>query len=107
MNRLYRCIPDFEKRFAAIIDGDMVHHSKPNPEGYLMAASLAGCNPRNCVVLEDSLTGIRAGHNADALVVGIAGTFPIESIAAETPDVIVNSLTELNLDSLIESVNNR
>ncbi|MBD0864207.1 MAG: HAD family phosphatase [Rhodobacteraceae bacterium] len=38
-----------------------VLRGKPEPEPYLRAAYLAGVNPENCLVLEDSLPGARAG----------------------------------------------
>lgn len=41
-----------------------VQRGKPSPEGYLLAASGLGMAPADCVVIEDSATGIRAGRDA-------------------------------------------
>ena len=44
--------------------GEMVEHSKPNPEIYLMACKSIGMKPEECVAIEDSLNGIRSAHAA-------------------------------------------
>ena len=58
-------------RAAGVIDffetrttGEMVEHSKPNPEIYLMACKSIGMNPEDCVAIEDSLNGIRSAYAA-------------------------------------------
>ena len=44
--------------FTAIITGDLVTHGKPHPEPYRMGAARLGLSPRECVAIEDSLTGL-------------------------------------------------
>lgn len=46
--------------FDDFVCGDMVKRCKPDPEIFYRAAQLAGCKPESCMVLEDSLNGIRA-----------------------------------------------
>ncbi|MDD3337525.1 MAG: HAD family phosphatase [Lachnospiraceae bacterium] len=58
----------------AIVSGDMVRNSKPDPEGYLMAADFLGAQPEECVVFEDSPIGIRAAKNAGMRVIGYKGS---------------------------------
>lgn len=50
----------FEKR----ITGEMVTHSKPNPEIYLMACNAIGLKPEECYAVEDSLNGVRSAAAA-------------------------------------------
>jgi len=45
--------------------------SKPHPEGFLRGAELLGVAPADCVVVEDSLNGIRAGQAAGMRVIGV------------------------------------
>ena len=45
--------------------------SKPNPEIFLYAANKLNINRKNCIVIEDSLAGVKAGNNAGMLVVNI------------------------------------
>ena len=40
--------------FDAVVTADDVHHSKPDPEVFLLAASRLGMPPEHCVVVEDS-----------------------------------------------------
>ena len=44
--------------------GEMVEHSKPNPEIYLMACKSIGMNPEDNAAVEDSLNGIRSAYAA-------------------------------------------
>lgn len=78
LSRLWMQLEDLEGYFQAIIDGDMVSRSKPDPQGYLLGAQAAGCVPEKCVVFEDSLQGVKAGNAAGAYVIGVAGTLPEE-----------------------------
>ena len=52
------------ERFDAIVGGDEVAHSKPEPDIFLAAAAAVGCPPAACVVLEDSESGLRAAARA-------------------------------------------
>lgn len=46
--------------FDAIVTGDMVFKSKPDPEIYLTACSKLGVPPEECAGIEDSLNGVRS-----------------------------------------------
>lgn len=67
--------------FTVIIDGNMVTRSKPDPQGYLMAAERLGVEAGDCVVFEDSINGLKAARASGALVVGLATTLPMAEIA--------------------------
>ena len=56
--------------FQALITGDLGLPSKPAPDMFLTAARCLGAGPENCLVLEDSVNGIKAGRNA-GMVVGM------------------------------------
>ena len=47
------------------IFGDMVKYSKPNPEIYLLAAKEMGLNPKECLAVEDSPSGVEAAINGN------------------------------------------
>ena len=57
--------------FDLTVAGDEVRRGKPDPEPYLTAASQLGVDPRRCVVLEDSPSGIAAGTAAGCAVVAV------------------------------------
>lgn len=106
MQHLWSDLPDFRQYFRKIIDGDMVTHSKPDPEGYLLGASLIDRKPEHCVVFEDSLQGVKAGHNSGAYVVGVAGTLPAETIAPYC-DMVVDTLEGFDVEGLVEILEDR
>ncbi|MEM8549828.1 MAG: HAD family phosphatase [Verrucomicrobiota bacterium] len=66
--------------FAAIASAEDVHHGKPDPEVFQVAARKIECDPENCVVFEDALHGIEAGLNAGCQVVGVGTTHPFEEL---------------------------
>jgi len=61
--------------FGAVVDGHQVSRPKPHPEAYLRVAELLGVDPRNCVVFEDSHSGVAAAKAAGARVVGVRTTY--------------------------------
>jgi beta-phosphoglucomutase family hydrolase len=72
-----------------------VHKGKPHPECYLKAASKLGVAPEKCLVIEDSLSGIRAAKAAGAKCLALATTFPADVLMDEKPDWIAKDFTEL------------
>jgi HAD superfamily hydrolase (TIGR01509 family) len=71
------CILPFLKRhgiteaFDVIITGEMVKNGKPHPDIYILAASKVETDPRDCLVVEDALSGLQAGRGAGAHTVAI------------------------------------
>lgn len=55
--------------FHDIVCGADVEHSKPAPDIFLEAARRLGLDIRDCLVLEDSYNGVRAGHAAGAVTI--------------------------------------
>ena len=61
-------------RMDAIVTGEMVKRGKPNPDIYLRACEEIGIAPGACVVIEDSINGLKAGRAAGALCAAFHGT---------------------------------
>ncbi len=57
--------------FDAVVTGEAVTRAKPAPDIFLAAAARLGVEPADCVVLEDSLAGVQAGHAAGMRVVAV------------------------------------
>lgn len=57
--------------FDAIVDGNAVRNSKPDPEVFLKAAAAVSVAPAACVVLEDAQAGIEAARAANMQVVAV------------------------------------
>jgi HAD superfamily hydrolase (TIGR01509 family) len=62
---------NIEAEFDAVICGDDITKSKPNPEIFLMAAQSIGIAPENCAVVEDSSAGIEAAYKAEMLALHV------------------------------------
>ena len=79
--------------FDVTVAGDEVAEPKPAPDVYLRVATLLGINPGDCVVIEDSPTGVIAARAAGMSVVVVRrGHFADEVLMAA--DRIVDSLDE-------------
>jgi beta-phosphoglucomutase-like phosphatase (HAD superfamily) len=89
------------QRKGIIVSGEDFHRGKPDPEIFLCAAKRLGLSPAQCVIIEDSINGLKAARAAGAIAVGVANTFPPEML---TPwaDVVVSSMRELTLSRLEE-----
>jgi beta-phosphoglucomutase-like phosphatase (HAD superfamily) len=61
-----------------------VAHGKPAPDLFLHASERMGVDPADCVVIEDSVYGVRAGVAAGMTVYGFAGGLtPADALAAD------------------------
>ncbi|MEW5917289.1 MAG: HAD-IA family hydrolase [Gemmatimonadota bacterium] len=78
---------------AVFITSEEVSIGKPDPAGYLLAARRLGCEPRRCVVVEDTNPGITAGRAAGCRVVAVTTTFGPASLHGA--DVVVRSLSHV------------
>lgn len=83
------------KYFDALACGDMVAHSKPEPDVFLLAAELLGAAPGDCIVIEDSFNGVIAAKRAGATVFMVPDLLqPTEEIRAMA-DRVFASLDEV------------
>jgi HAD superfamily hydrolase (TIGR01509 family) len=83
--------------FVRSISSNDVKVSKPDPEGYLLAATSGGHEISNCLVLEDSLTGVTAAKASGAWVLAVPHLVPIKK--AGRVDV-TDSLTNWSYEKL-------
>jgi sugar-phosphatase len=77
---------------AVLIAAEDVRRGKPDPEGFLLAATALEVPAGSCVVVEDSPAGVAAGKAAGAVVIGITTTHAAETLRAA--DRIVTDLFE-------------
>jgi sugar-phosphatase len=64
-----------------MVCGDEVSRGKPDPEGYLAAATLLNADPATCVVCEDAPAGVQAALAAGMRVIGVATTHGVAALA--------------------------
>ncbi|MBX6767954.1 MAG: HAD family phosphatase [Actinomadura rubrobrunea] len=85
------------EHFAVTVAGDEVARTKPDPEPYLTAAARLGVEPRRCVVLEDSPSGLASAEAAGCVTVAVPSLVPVPPAPGRT---VVSSLRELDLSRL-------
>lgn len=83
--------------FDAVVCGDVLNNSKPNPEGYLKAVEYLEAKKEECVIVEDSAIGIQAGKNAGIYVVGYKGAAHIQDTSEADMEVFSYSELKKNL----------
>jgi len=77
----YLNLTGVQSYFDFLVFGDQVTHGKPNPEIFLLAARQANSLPQECIVLEDSINGIKAG------IAGGFHTIMVPDITQPTPNL--------------------
>ena len=83
--------------FVRSISSNDVKVSKPDPEGYLLAATSGGHDISNSLVLEDSLTGVTAAKASGAWVLAVPHLVQIEKIGRVD---VTDSLTKWSYEKL-------
>jgi HAD superfamily hydrolase (TIGR01509 family) len=86
-----------ENPFVRSISSGDVKVSKPDPEGYLLAATSGGHEISNSLVLEDSLTGVTAAKASGAWVLAVPHLVPIEKSGRVD---VTSSLSNWNYEKL-------
>lgn len=86
------------KYFPTILYDAFVTHSKPHPEIYLKSAEALGLPNNQCIVIEDSLSGVEAGQRAGSKVIGITTTHSREELSH--CDLIIDDFENLTVEAL-------
>ena len=89
--------------FRVSVTGDEVTRGKPHPEPYLLAAERLDVDPRDCVAIEDSPTGVRSALAAGCRVLGVPHVVPIPSNLDQGSGqlVIASSLVGKTMSDLV------
>ena len=82
--------------FTVIIDGNNVSNAKPNPEGFKIAADLTKTNTKDCVVFEDSISGIEGANKLNMYTVGIGSRDVLKNA-----DVVYKGFKNLKIKDII------
>ena len=91
--------------FGVVVSSDEVAHGKPAPDVYLEAARRLGVDPHACLVVEDSLNGVRAGKAAGMTVVLVPNhSVPPAAGAIELADLVLRRLADLDPSAIQPAV---
>jgi len=84
-----------EKYIDEIASGAEVENGKPAPDVFLLAAKRLGVDAKDCLILEDSKAGIKAGKASDAMVFMVPDMFTVDKECEDTADRILTNLGEV------------
>ena len=99
MESVFRARPEFKSLFDAILTSEDFAESKPSPDCYLKGAERFGVSPDECVVLEDSINGLKSGRAAGMYVVGLTTTNTKENIEALS-NIQIKDYQDINYQKL-------
>jgi HAD superfamily hydrolase (TIGR01509 family) len=81
--------------FTVVVTADDIINPKPHPEIFLKCALRLRSSPDKCVVIEDSVFGVKAAKAAKMGCIGVlTGVYSREELRKANPDLIVDSLNE-------------
>jgi len=83
-----------------IITANDVSQGKPHPAPYLAGALKCSVEPTNCLVVEDAISGLKAGRAAACRTLAVCTSTPRSTIleSGSNPDFIVSDLTKVTID---------
>lgn len=84
-----------EKYIDEIASGAEVENGKPAPDVFLLAAKRLGVDAKDCLILEDSKAGIKAGKASGAMVFMVPDMFTVDKECEDTADRILTNLGEV------------
>ena len=106
MQSLFKCHPELPELFDRIFTAEDARRSKPAPDCYIDAARALGGDAQDAVVFEDSISGLQAGRNSGALVVGLTTTNSAKVIEPLC-DKVINDFTEITVVQMCNLLNNK
>ena len=83
--------------FPFSISSNDVERTKPNPDCYLRAAVMTDSDIRNCLVFEDSLTGMQAATSSGAYLIAVPH---LVSIQESNKVRVISSLEQMNYEKM-------
>ena len=90
---------DLDQYFVGKISGADLKQSKPHPEIFEKAAELAGHDPKDCFVIEDSTNGIAAAKAANIYCIGF-DSFHSEDQDYSKADLVVSNFKDISYEEL-------
>ncbi len=95
------------QRFQAVLSGEELSASKPEPTLFLRAAEALGLSPERCVVVEDAPEGVEAAYKAGMPCMGVATTNSRETLSSVTSSALLfddlTQVTEKDFSRLLEN----
>ena len=84
--------------FNVVVNETHVTKGKPDPQVYTLTAKKLGYDPANCVVIEDSMSGVLSGLAAGCKVIGLTTTHDRDELS--NTHLIIDDFKDLNFEKV-------
>ena len=91
---------EISQHLGSVMASEDVKKHKPDPEVYLTSADNLGVSPQQCVVFEDSFSGVTAALNANMKVVGVLSSHTKEELPP--CNMYVDDYTDLSYQRILQ-----
>lgn len=81
----------------SLVTAEMVERGKPDPEPYRRGAEVLGLSPAECIVVEDAVSGVRAGVAAGCRVLCVEGTYPASELREAGASWVLPTLLDMRV----------
>jgi HAD superfamily hydrolase (TIGR01509 family) len=83
--------------FTKVVTADQIVHGKPAPDCYLLAAKKLQLPAQNCLVFEDSASGVKAAHDAGMTVIGVNDPIAVSLLKAEGAALVIPDFLQMKI----------
>ncbi len=87
------------ENFKVILSGGDVTEKKPSPMPYLLAAERLGAEPKDCMVIEDAISGVKSAKSAGMTCFGVTTSFSADELKTAGADFVKDDIIKV-LDCL-------
>jgi len=91
---------DIHHFFKAVVTSNQVPEGKPSPKVYLETAKALAVNPAQCIVFEDTISGIEAAKAAGMTVVGITTGLDASVLLQHGAAMAIDNFTQIDLQQI-------
>lgn len=79
-----------KEHFQALVSGEDCQRSKPFPDVFLKAAKALDVEPESCLVIEDSVSGVKAAKAAEMICLGFENPAFTKQDLSQADGIIIN-----------------
>ena len=90
-----KCLGTPVSWYKSIITGSDVTRKKPFPDIYLKAAESIKTEPKDCLVVEDALSGVQAAKSAGMTCIAVTTSFSQEQLSEAGADFVVQDIYDV------------
>jgi|ETN01SMinimDraft_4_1059930.scaffolds.fasta_scaffold03177_8 HAD superfamily hydrolase (TIGR01509 family) len=92
-------------KFDEFVTSDDVKNLKPDPEIYSLTSQKLNVSPQNCIVFEDSPSGVKSAKKAEMYCIALTTSYSKNELKKAGADKIITNFTEINLGDILDALN--